>query len=119
MGKPTESVTLWFYKLNIYFMCNEIDENMKTITASMFLSGTPAYYFQELVQMNGGRIPTFKHFKNAFIQQFEDSARSDALTDALKQVKYYNVTKMAEFCMKFPEIEMQISPQDMAFNTRL
>ena len=68
MGKPTESVTLWFYKLNVYFVCNEIDENMKTITASMFLSGTPAYYFQELVEMNGGRIPTFKHFKNAFIR---------------------------------------------------
>ena len=100
-------------------MCNEIDKKMKTITVSMFLSGTPAYYFQELVQMNGGRIPTFKHFKNAFIQRFENSARSDALTDALEQVKYHNVAKMAEYCMKFQEIEMQISPQDMAFNTHL
>jgi len=119
-GKPTESITLWFYKLNVYFVCNEIDENMKTITASMFLSGTPAYYFQELVEMNGGRIPTFKHFKNAFIRRFEeDPARSDALTDALEQVKYHNVTKMAEYCMKFQEIEMQIPVQDMAFKTRL
>ena len=40
MGKLTESVTLWFYKLNVYFVCNEIDKNMKTITVSMFLSGT-------------------------------------------------------------------------------
>jgi len=93
---------------------------MKTITVSMFLSGMPAYYFQELVEMNGGRIPTFKHFKNAFIRRFEeDPARSDALTDALEQVKYHNIAKMAEYCMKFQEIEMQISPQDMAFNTRL
>jgi len=26
---------------------------------------------------------------------------------------------MAEYCIKFQEIEMQISPQDMAFNTSL
>jgi len=45
---------------------------MKTIMASMFLSGTPVYYVQELLELNSGRIPMFKHFKNAFIRRFEE-----------------------------------------------
>jgi hypothetical protein len=97
---------------------NATAEDLKVPAASSLVEGDAGNFYYYLLVSNSGITPTWKQFRHALLQKYENAtARQDLLRAKLRKIRFGGTSQMIEYCEEFRAIESQV--YDMAFPDRL